>query len=158
MRTLIAILILALAGTAATTVSAADAPRFSVFQRQLIEAYARDQERISATATRDAQAAQDAQRVRERERDAQDEADRGDGRGHGHGHGPKGLPPGIAMNLERGKSLPPGIAKQRLPESLAKSLPAAPKGKEIVVVDGRVLLIDSVTRQIHDRIENVLLR
>jgi hypothetical protein len=156
MRILIAILILALAGAAATTASAADTPRFSTFQRQLIEAYARDQERITAAATRNAQAAQDAKRMQEAQAAAED--DHGRGNGHGNGHGAKGLPPGIAMNLERGKSLPPGIAKQRLPESLAKTLPAAPKGKEIVVVDGRVLLIDIATQQIHDRIENVFLR
>ena len=33
------------------------------------------------------------------------------------------LPPGIAMNLQRGKPLPPGIAKKNLPGDLQSQLP-----------------------------------
>jgi hypothetical protein len=35
----------------------------------------------------------------------------------------KRLPPGIAKNLARGKPLPPGIAKQQLPDGLVHALP-----------------------------------
>lgn len=152
MRILSFILILALAMPVASTAFAADTPQFSGLQRALIEAFARDQARTAeaiAQQKRDADAAAAAARIES------------DSKHHGKGHdkkGDKGLPPGIAMNLERGKSLPPGIAKQRLPETLQKTLPPAPKGKEIVVVDGRVLLIDIATQRIHDRIETVLLR
>lgn len=158
MRILVTILILALACPVASTAFAADAPRFSGLQRALIEAFARDQARTAeaiAQQKRDAEAAEAAARANA------DPKHKGKGKGHDKDHDKKdgkGLPPGIAMNLERGKSLPPGIAKQRLPETLQKTLPPAPKGKEIVVVDGRVLLIDVATQKIHDRIESVLLR
>jgi hypothetical protein len=62
----------------------------------------------------------------------------------------KGLPPGIAKNLARGKPLPPGIAKQQLPHDLILQLPQVHTGYERVVVDGRVLLVDIATQVIHD--------
>ena len=62
----------------------------------------------------------------------------------------KGLPPGIAKNLERGKPLPPGIAKQQLPGDLIRRLPPVRPGYERVVVDGRVLLVEIATQVIHD--------
>ena len=62
----------------------------------------------------------------------------------------KGLPPGIAKNLQRGKALPPGIAKQQLPGDLERTLPPAPSGHERVIIDGRVLLIEIATQVIHD--------
>jgi len=68
-----------------------------------------------------------------------------------------GLPPGIARNLERGKALPPGIAKQYLPNSLAHALPAPPDGFERVIVDGKILLIEVATRVIHDILTDVIL-
>jgi Ni/Co efflux regulator RcnB len=70
----------------------------------------------------------------------------------------KGLPPGIAMNLERGKALPPGIAKKGLPQDLVVVLPPPPRGHEIVVVDGRVLLVEIATQVIRDRLEDVFLK
>ena len=78
------------------------------------------------------------------------------GKGHKGKSKDKGLPPGIAMNLERGKALPPGIAKRHLPPDLV--LPPPPKGHEIVVVDGRVLLVEVATQIIRDRLEDVILR
>lgn len=147
MRILATLLILALAIPTASTVLAADNPQFTGLQRSLIEAFARDQARTAeALALKEREAARVAQ-----------EADHSKHPG-GKGHKNKGLPPGIAMNLERGKPLPPGIARQRLPETLTKTLPPAPKGHEIVVVDGRVLLVDIATQKIRDKIENVLLR
>ena len=69
----------------------------------------------------------------------------------------KGLPPGIARNLERGKTLPPGIAKRPLPDALERRLPPPPEGHERVIVDGRVLLIDIATGLIRDKLEDILL-
>jgi len=75
---------------------------------------------------------------------------------HDHGAKPakggksKGLPPGIAKNLSRGKPLPPGIAKQQLPTGLVASLPAVHSGYERVIIDGRVVLVEIATQVIHD--------
>ena len=73
------------------------------------------------------------------------------------GMGRKSLPPGIARNLQRGKSLPPGIAKQVLPARLTQVLPAAPKGFERVVIDGKILLVEIATQVIHDVLEDAIL-
>lgn len=70
---------------------------------------------------------------------------------------PKGLPPGIVKNLQRGKPLPPGIAKQRLPDALNAKLPPPPKGHERIVIDGRILLVDIATRVIRDKLEEAVL-
>lgn len=78
-----------------------------------------------------------------------------------HGDGkkkPKGLPPGIAKNLERGKPLPPGIAKQVLPQGLVAKLSPAPRGYERVVVDGKILLVEVATSVIHDILVDVIMR
>jgi len=62
----------------------------------------------------------------------------------------KPLPPGIAKNLARGKPLPPGIAKRSLPGDLVRQLPPVRSGYERVIVDGRVLLVETATQIIHD--------
>lgn len=72
-------------------------------------------------------------------------------------HKDKGLPPGIAKNVQRGKPLPPGIAKQHLPDGLIRTLPAPPKGYERVIVDGKVLLVEIATQVIHDVLMDVIL-
>jgi Ni/Co efflux regulator RcnB len=82
-------------------------------------------------------------------------ADRDNARGPQKG---KGLPPGIAKNLARGKPLPPGIAKQQLPDGLVHALPAPPRGYERIVVDGKVLLVDMATQVIHDILADIVLR
>jgi len=64
--------------------------------------------------------------------------------------GKKGLPPGIAKNLQRGKPLPPGIARQQLPADLVAALPPVPKGHERVIIDGRVVLVEIATQVIRD--------
>ena len=80
-------------------------------------------------------------------------------RSRGQGGGKKkGLSPGIAKNLARGKSLPPGIARQSLPAGLSAALPTPPRGFERVVVDGRVLLVEIATQVIHDVLTDVVLR
>lgn len=71
--------------------------------------------------------------------------------------GDKGLPPGIARNLQRGKPLPPGIAKQVLPSGLISLLPPPPKGFERIEVAGKVLLVEIATQIIHDVLEDVIL-
>ncbi len=74
---------------------------------------------------------------------AQSENSRGRGRSGG-------LPPGIAKNLERGKSLPPGIAKSYLPSHVVAGLPRLPSGLDYVVVAGKLLLVEAATAAIHD--------
>lgn len=77
--------------------------------------------------------------------------------GNGKGKKRKSLPPGIAMNLQRGKPLPPGIAKQALPARLVRVLPTVPHGYERVVVDGKILLVEIATQVVHDVLEDIFL-
>ena len=69
----------------------------------------------------------------------------------------KGLPPGIARNLQRGKALPPGIAKRALPIGLTELLPPPPRGYERVVLSGKVLLVEVATQVIHDVLEDLVI-
>jgi hypothetical protein len=71
--------------------------------------------------------------------------------------GAKGLPPGIAKNLQRGKPLPPGIAKQVLPTGLITLLPPVPHGFERIEIAGKILLVEIATQVIHDVLEDVIL-
>ena len=71
--------------------------------------------------------------------------------------GKKGLPPGIARNLLRGKPLPPGIAKQVLPTGLITLLPPPPHGFERIELAGRILLVEIATQVIHDVLEDTIL-
>ena len=72
-----------------------------------------------------------------------------------HQTAPQGLPPGIAKKLARGKPLPPGIAKRALPAGLQGQLPSFP-GREIVIVDRDVLLVDLATQVVVDILKRVL--
>ena len=78
------------------------------------------------------------------------------GNGKGKNKGGKGLPPGIAKNLQRGKPLPPGIAKQVLPVGLIQLLPPPPFGFERISLAGKILLVHSATHKIHDMIEDAI--
>ncbi len=69
----------------------------------------------------------------------------------------KGLPPGIAKNLARGKPLPPGIAKKQLPGALNFSLPQVPPGYERTIVGDDVLLVEVDTGNIADIIVDAVL-
>ncbi len=69
----------------------------------------------------------------------------------------KGLPPGIAKNLARGKPLPPGIAKRSLPYDLIRALPPVMDGHERIIVAGKILLIEIATHIIIDVLSDVLL-
>jgi Ni/Co efflux regulator RcnB len=79
-----------------------------------------------------------------------------DSQGGGH-KGKKGLPPGIAKNLERGKPLPPGIAKRYLPDDLRHALPAPHAGYERLIIDGKLLLVEIATGVIHDILTEAVL-
>ncbi len=81
----------------------------------------------------------------------------GMGMGMGMSRGLSALPPGIARNLERGKPLPPGIAKQVLPSALVNTLPREPEGYERIIVAGKILLVEIATQVITDVITDVLL-
>lgn len=76
----------------------------------------------------------------------------------GKGKKRDGLPPGIAKNLALGKPLPPGIAKQYLPDDLRGLLPPPRRGYERLVLDGKVLLVEVATRVVHDILVDAVLR
>ncbi|HAY48434.1 MAG TPA: hypothetical protein DCY62_05660, partial [Thalassospira sp.] len=71
------------------------------------------------------------------------------------GKGNKGLPPGIAMKLERGGTLPPGIAKRDLPANLASKLPNRTDGAVRQIIGDDVVLIERGTNLILDIIRDV---
>lgn len=77
--------------------------------------------------------------------------------GKGTKHKKKGLPPGIAMKLERGGTMPPGIAKKYLPDDLEKRLPPVPQGYERRMVDNDIVLVEINTGRIADIITDALL-
>ena len=86
--------------------------------------------------------------------------DHGSNDGHGNKHGKaknKGLPPGIAKNLQRGKPLPPGIAKRYLPNDLILELPPLPSGYERIIIVGKILIVEISTQIIHDVLSDILL-
>ena len=100
-------------------------------------------------------------RGKEYEMDHDDEDDYADGKkrsggkkkdkGKGKGKNKrKELPKGIAKKLERGGTLPPGMAKRGLPDDLEKQLPSAPKGYERIVSEGQVVLAEINTGIISD--------
>lgn len=69
----------------------------------------------------------------------------------------KGLPPGIAKNLQQGKPLPPGIAKQALPAGLIEQLPPPRDGFERIELSGKVLLVEIATQVIHDVLDEMII-
>lgn len=71
--------------------------------------------------------------------------------GPGLGAGPTadGLPPGIAMNLQRGHPLPPGLARQTLPAEIRASLPPR-HAHDIVLIGDDAYLIGRATGVIVD--------
>lgn len=75
--------------------------------------------------------------------------DKGKGKGKGMSK-KKELPKGIVKKLERGGTLPPGIAKRGLPSDLKTQLPKPPKGYERIESDGKVVLANIATGIISD--------
>ena len=69
----------------------------------------------------------------------------------------KGLPPGIQKKLERGGTMPPGIAKRYLPDDLEHRLPPLPHGYERTIVGNDVLLVDIDTGKIADIVTDAIL-
>ena len=69
--------------------------------------------------------------------------------------GVEGLPPGIRRNLERGKALPPGIAKKSAPPELQAALQLS-AGYELVEVGLDVFLVEVATSIIHDVLMDVI--
>ena len=65
------------------------------------------------------------------------------------------LPPGIRRRLERGKPLPPGIAKNSAPPELSSRV-TLPEGFELVEVGLDVLLVEVATDIIHDVLMDVI--
>lgn len=54
------------------------------------------------------------------------------------------------------KGLPPGIAKQSLPEELVRVLPPVHSGYERVIIDGKVLLVEIATQVVRDVLYDVV--
>lgn len=65
------------------------------------------------------------------------------------------LPPGIRKRLERGKPLPPGIAKRTAPAEL-RSRVEIPEEYELVEVGVDVLLVEVATDIIHDVLMDIV--
>ncbi len=62
----------------------------------------------------------------------------------------KGLPPGLAKQLRRNGTLPPGLRRNYLPPGLSARLPGLPPGHARVLVGNDVLLIQQATGLILD--------
>jgi hypothetical protein len=69
--------------------------------------------------------------------------------------GAQALPPGIRKRLERGKPLPPGIAKRSAPPAV-QAVAHLPEGYEIIEVGLDVLLVEIATSVIHDVLMDVV--
>ena len=69
--------------------------------------------------------------------------------------GARALPPGIRRNLERGKPLPPGIAKKVAPAEL-RSRVELDEGFELVEVGLDVFLVEVATQVVHDFLMDVI--
>ena len=76
--------------------------------------------------------------------------DKGKNKGKGAGQ----MPQGIAMKLQRGGTLPPGIARRDLPSPLIRELPRRPAGQKLQVIDDNVVLIEKTTGLILDILEH----
>lgn len=67
----------------------------------------------------------------------------------------KELPPGIRKKLARGGAMPPGIAKQALPDGLHRQLPPR-DGQHYEIIGTDVVLVETATRVIVDVLRDVL--
>jgi hypothetical protein len=67
----------------------------------------------------------------------------------------RGLPPGLAKNLQRGKPLPPGWQKKMMgfPPGLEQRLPPLPMGYRRVVVDRWAFVVAQSTNTVLDVID-----
>ena len=69
--------------------------------------------------------------------------------------GAEALPPGIRKRLQRGRPLPPGIAKNFPPQDLISRV-AVPEAYELVEVGLDVLLVEIATGIVHDVLMGVI--
>lgn len=69
--------------------------------------------------------------------------------------GAEALPPGIRKRLERGRPLPPGIAKNFPPQDLISRV-AVPEAYQLVEVGLDVLLVEIATGIVHDVLMGVI--
>jgi hypothetical protein len=76
------------------------------------------------------------------------------GKAKDKGKGASQMPQGIAKKLQRGGTLPPGIAKRNLPSPLIRELPRRPADQELQVIDDNVVLIEKATGLILDILEH----
>jgi len=79
---------------------------------------------------------------------------------HGkHGHNPHGdfqaLPPGLQKQVRRNGHLPPGLARQRLPDDLERRLSPLPDGYVRVRVGTDIVLMDARTEIVLDLIREL---
>lgn len=65
------------------------------------------------------------------------------------------LPPGIRRRLEKGKPLPPGIAKKTVPAELRQTV-QVPDGFELLEVGLDVFLVEVATSIVHDVLMDVV--
>ena len=68
--------------------------------------------------------------------------------------GAEALPPGIRRNLQRGRPLPPGIAKKSVPDELRSHLQIA-EGYELIEVGLDLFLVEVATNIIHDVLRDI---
>ena len=69
-------------------------------------------------------------------------------RGVGRKH--KKYPPGMNKRLEKGKELPPGIAKQHLPGTLENQLTPLPQGYLRIKIGGDVMIQNTISNVVTD--------
>lgn len=62
----------------------------------------------------------------------------------------KELPPGLKRQLERRRTLPPGLAVRELPNDLVAQLPDPSRGTDRIVVEDDIVLIEKATGRILD--------
>jgi hypothetical protein len=79
---------------------------------------------------------------------------------HGkHGHNPHGdfeaLPPGLQKQVRRNGHLPPGLARQRLPDDLERRLSPLPDGYVRVRIGTDIVLMDARTEIVLDLIRDL---
>ena len=119
---------------------------FSEAERQVIEKYYE----MRGGKNDKAQSEQDDDESSEAQEDGKGK-NKSKGKGKGKGKNKqKAMPKGIAMKLERGGTMPPGIARTRLPGDLEQQLPPPPEGFERVKSEGKVILQDIATGVIAD--------
>jgi Ni/Co efflux regulator RcnB len=148
---LLGALVLAFAGPAAA--GEAGGSRISDDEKRIIERFFDTRSRSTRESSTKSDSRQDeSTQTRSSGGTSSKSKDKGKGKGKGQaqGKGKKQMPKGIAMKLERGGTLPPGIERTRMPEDLARELPKRPADQELTIVDDNVVLMEKATGRILD--------